>query len=142
MIYPPYLLFKTPLVKERADSLCIIMSEIMIKMASYCAAKSVVFMVTETVTTLQEDIKLARVSASHRENRAIDISLKGWSEEFIAEFIKEFESIYMFAAPLGKQSGKPSLIVRHNVGYGDHLHVQVAHVYASKTNPKSLKTVT
>lgn len=136
MIYPPYLLFKTPLVKERADSLCLIANEIMIKMSSYCASKNMVFMVTETVTTLQEDIRLARVSATHRECRAFDVSVKNWSDEFRIEFMKEFDSIYSFAAPVGKQSGKPALLVYHDSGHGAHIHVQVAHVYAQKDSKK------
>ncbi len=87
-------------------------------------------MVTETVTTKAEDKALKRVSDSHQEGRAFDVSTRGWNDWGIQEFMSSFESKYKALGAIGHKDGKPVLIVRHDTGRGDHFHIQINKKYA------------
>lgn len=121
--------FKTPLVRERSLSLHPIAWMILAEAVVWASARSLPVSITETVTTYEEDARLNRISVSHSEGRAFDMSTRGWDEESIALFMKNFETKYGAVAAIGR-SGKPSLIVRHDTGSGDHFHVQINSKYA------------
>ena len=92
------------------------------------------FKVTSTVTTAEEDRKLSRVSSSHRQGRAFDLSCKGWSVEQINNFRTYFSRKYSSYAALSKSSHQPNLVVYHNSGHGHHFHVQINSRYSKELN--------
>lgn len=95
------------------------------EMAIWSWVNNMPFIVTETLTTFDEDSALKRMSATHREGRAFDVSTRGWSETKIQEFIAIFGQKYNAIAALNPKDGKPQLIVRHDTGRGDHFHIQI-----------------
>ena len=124
-----YVKFKDKEAGDRAFFLSAQCIEIMNDMAAWCEDRQLPFVVTATVSTPDEDHCLNRVSSTHREGRAFDISIHGWLEVAISEFIRTFSDQFLHVAALGGATNKPELIVRHNNGNGDHMHVQVAKVF-------------
>jgi hypothetical protein len=117
--------FKTDKEKAEFDKVKPVLKFILLDMASYFNANGYDFVVTDLFSEIQEDRKLKRVSSSHREGRAADIRVKGIPDEFLKTFEEKFERIYMNEAAISLKTNQPNLILRHNVGAGDHLHVQV-----------------
>lgn len=80
--------------------------------------------ITATLSTLEQDEKLGRVSSSHREGRAVDIRIKDVPKEFINEWYiwanKKYGNLGAF-----NKSGGQSLIVLHGTGENYHAHVQL-----------------
>ena len=126
----PYCLFKTDVAMRRAKFLSPQCIEILNDMAAYCEDRKLPFIVTETVTTPEEDKALSRVSSTHRTGRAFDISIRQWPEPAIYAFDKHFSGIFLHVAAIGGKTGEPELIVRHDNGHGDHMHIQIAKVFA------------
>jgi hypothetical protein len=98
---------------------------IVLDMASYFNSNGYDFVITDVLSEVQEDKKLKRISSSHREGRAVDVRVHGLPGEFLKTFEEKFERIYRNEAAVSKNTGEPNLIVRHNVGSGDHLHIQI-----------------
>ncbi len=117
--------FKTFAVKERAKLLHPMVIDVMVDMYQWCEDNNLPFEITETVTTLQEDLKLKRISASHRERRAFDLSSHGWRMEHITDFCRHYNTKYEDIAAIGKESLKPVLVQHHDNGNGPHFHVQI-----------------
>jgi hypothetical protein len=88
----------------------------------YCYRHKIPFVITRTVDHVVYD---GQVSRSHSESRAADLSIKGWTTKDITDFEHHFENKYKSYAAIGYESGKPNLIVHHNIGLGDHLHCQI-----------------
>lgn len=63
-------------------------------------------------------------SDTHQTGRAIDLSIKGWSNIDIEDFILYFSQKYEKWAAITKD-GEVRLIKHHDIGLGDHLHIQV-----------------
>lgn len=87
--------------------------------------------ITDSVTSLTEDQALKRVSKTHREGRAVDISTRGWNAKQIQMSIDFLNSAYIHFAALDVM-GKPRLVVHHDSGTGPHLHIQINKAYALK----------
>ena len=105
---------------------------IMFDMLVYCENRGYDFIVTSTVSTIAEDKKLGRVSRTHRESRAWDVSTigAGWDGVFIKNFITHFSKKYADYAAINTK-GEKRLIVNHNSGNGPHLHIQLHSRYAT-----------
>ena len=86
--------------------------------------------VTDAVTTIEEDQALKRVSSTHREARAFDISSRGWSDLQKNAFMQEFSHKYAGLGALSAKDGQPKLVYLHDAGTGEHFHFQVARKYA------------
>lgn len=86
-------------------------------------------MLTDSLTTLEEDQALSRQSSTHREGRAFDVSTRGWVKENIDEAIRVFSFKYRHIAAIGAD-GEPKLIYFHDAGSGPHLHFQLHRKYA------------
>lgn len=129
----PYVKFKTPEIETRAFYLSGQCIEILNDMAEWCKDHWLPLEVTAAVSTSEEDGCLSRVSATHRTGRAFDLSIHGWVEPAIGEFIKVFSDRYLHVAAIGGETNEPELIVRHNNGNGDHMHVQIAKVFGVET---------
>lgn len=117
--------FKTDKEKAEFDKIKPNLKFILLDMASYFNANGYDFVITDLLSEVQEDKKLKRISSSHREGRAADVRVKGIPEDFIKTFEEKFEKIYRNEAAISLKTGEPNLILRHNIGAGDHLHIQV-----------------
>lgn len=104
---------------------------ILFDMHSYCLKRSLPFVVTATVTTQEEDEQLNRQSSTHREGRAFDLSIQGWTTDEIDDFMLHFQKKYdEFAAK--KINGEKVLIPPINHGTAPHFHVQISRAITSK----------
>jgi hypothetical protein len=121
--------FKTSEIKDRSLFIHPLTMMIMAEMIHWAQIRGIPVSITETLTTEEEDSKLKRVSSSHREGRAFDISTRGWTEDQIKLFTEDFSKKYASLAATGS-SGNPALIVRHDTGRGDHFHVQINRKWA------------
>jgi len=121
--------FKTSEIKDRSLFIHPLAMMIMAEMIHWAHVRGIPVSITETLTTEEEDSKLKRVSTSHREGRAFDISTRGWTEDQIKLFMEDFSKKYASLAAIGS-SGNPALIVRHDTGRGDHFHVQINRKWA------------
>lgn len=129
--------FKTELIKNRSLFLHPITLMILCDMVLWASSRGIPVSITETLTSKEEDELLNRVSTSHQEGRAFDISTRGWTEDQIKVFTDDFNKKYGSFGALG-QSGKVTLIVRHDTGRGDHFHVQVSRKYSVIQEEKRL----
>lgn len=86
--------------------------------------------VTATVSTVLEDMKLHRTSTTHSEGRAFDISVKHLTPEQLGELKIAFTKVAGHLGAIDKETGLPKLIVDHDVGYGRHLHFQLSKHFA------------
>jgi hypothetical protein len=127
----PHCQFKTDKVRARAEFLSPTTGALLYAMADWAAVRELPFVVTETVSRWGEDKQLERVSDTHRTARAFDLSIRNWPEEQIAAFMKEFEnSSWGVIAAISATTGEKRLVLRHECGHGDHLHVQISRLYA------------
>jgi hypothetical protein len=111
--------------------LCIML---MGEMAHWSISNGMPFVITETFTTAEEDLKLNRISATHREARAFDISTREWTDDKIKDFQDFFNTKYESIAAVSSTTGGPTLVIYHNAGTGNHFHVQISKNYAITTN--------
>lgn len=93
-------------------------------MGRYCDLAGNRFVITDLLSSVADDARLGRVSTSHLEGRACDVSVIGWSEKFIKQFIEFFTDKYGHLGAVSKSDGKQKLIVDH-VGTARHLHIQI-----------------
>lgn len=121
--------FKTKTIRDRALFLHPLTLMILCDAVYWARVRGLPANIAETVTTPSEDKALNRVSDSHAQGRAFDLSTRGWDEDSIAKFIEEFNRRYGSLAAIGG-SGNPALIVRHDTGHGDHFHFQINRKYA------------
>ncbi len=121
--------FKNAKIADRASYLHPTAYKILEEMVEWCLKRAISPVVTETVTTLDEDKALCRVSTTHCEGRAFDIRSAGWDSKNIEDFRKYFDGKYGFLGALSS-TGKPSLIVHHDAGTGLHFHVQLGRGFA------------
>lgn len=112
---------------------------IVFDMAHWCELKNLPFVITSTVSTENEDEKLKRKSKTHVSGRAFDMSLRGWNDKDVNLFRTEYNNRYQHIASISKYTGQPTLIVRHNSGHGDHLHIQIHSKYSRKIELKTEK---
>jgi hypothetical protein len=102
-------------------------------MAYYAQAQhNVDLVVTETITTPQEDNELKRTSKSHQQGRAIDIrtrDLSAWVVQDILEYINkkpEYSRFHYLSS-----SGYKRLAYYH-IGNAEHIHLAIHSQYAIK----------
>lgn len=133
-LYPvhPYAEFKTDTIATRTKYLCDQAQEVFYEMAEYCEDRKLPFVVTDSVSTMEEDRALSRVSDEHSQGRAFDISIRNWPQIALDDFVKFFEARFISVAAIGKKSGQARLIFMHNSGFGVHMHVQVNRLFGMK----------
>ena len=93
-------------------------------MAIWCEENKLPFVITATVTTKEEDRKLNRISDSHNEKRAIDVSIRGWNKLQMGLFEGHFCEVYKHIASISKSDGIARMVALH--GEGDNLHFHIA----------------
>lgn len=121
-----YCSFKTDLARNRAAFLHETAAALMCHMAEWCMIVGFPFVVTDTVSTEEEDKLLNRTSDTHRTGRAFDVSIKSWSEKMVTQFTEHFNQEWGQIGAISASTREPVLILRHNAGNGDHLHVQLS----------------
>ena len=82
------------------------------------------YVVTATVTTIEEDKKLGRKSSSHSDKRAYDARSRNWSFRDKVEYKEWITSKYGAYGALS-HSGRVRLVVHHDSGHGEHFHIQL-----------------
>lgn len=116
-------------VKDRimflSPAIMLILSDLIL----YCEQNQLPCVISDAVTDLSEDQALNRVSSTHREGRAFDVSLHGWTRDQWNDCRRIFSAKYRHLAALDT-SGEPNLIVVHDAGTGNHMHFQVHKKYA------------
>lgn len=80
--------------------------------------------ITEAFTTLEHDKKVGRLSATHREGRAIDIRCNDWPNEKLADFLVYFDAKYRRYGAVAKD-GSRRFVLAHGEGVNLHIHVQI-----------------
>lgn len=126
-------IFANELVAERSKLLVSEAKDCIAEQYLWCYEKGLPFIITSSVSTLEEDKKLNRISDTHYQRRAWDISIKQWSKEEVKEFCDHFNFVFAEIAAVDKK-GKPSFAVHHNNGNGDHIHCQLHRRFAFITN--------
>lgn len=116
--------FKTKKIEERFQDLHGKLQEICIIMNEWCEARGIEFRITEAWTSVHEDMRVGRQSSTHRDKRAVDIGLKGWSKQDIEDFVDYFDDCYGNLGAMSS-SGERRLIVYGDTRHMDHIHVQL-----------------
>ena len=124
----PVLDYCKPGVAARVLFLNPIALMILCDVIQWCESYGVPCVVSDAVSTEDEDRELERVSSTHREGRAFDISARGWGELQVNAIIQEFSHKYAGYAAIGKDG--PRLVYHHDAGTGAHLHFQIAKKFA------------
>jgi hypothetical protein len=117
------------------------LSEIALEMDSWLRLNyKIDLCITATLSTLAEDQALNRVSSSHREGRAFDVSIRTWNPTILRTFLEFFNAKYSHLGAVSKSDGIRRFIVHKPHGTGPHLHVQVGRDIISQANkPTQLK---
>lgn len=131
--------FKTREVEERSYYLCNEAWSLMSTMVAFLLKNNVAPLITETVTTLEEDQKLKRVSSTHREGRAFDLRCKDWTPELKEKFIGFFE-IHFGHLGAVREDGDVVLVVHHGVGENEHMHCQLRPSYTNEAKLAEFKS--
>jgi len=135
----PYIKFKHPKDIQLFNYLNPVLLDVIEKLSFWCEARELPFRITCTISTLEEDKALKRVSDSHRTRRAVDLSLHEWPEEKINSFQTIFNAKYKDKASISKSDGIPRLIVVHGVGENRHFHVALHSKYSMADQKTTVK---
>ncbi len=120
--------FKDPTrLSELSPMLLMVLADVI----QWADQKQIPILITDTLSTIKEDIELARVSNTHCTGRAFDVSARGWTKDQLDEAIRIFSFKYNFLAAIG-HDGSPRLVYLHDAGTGSHLHFQIHQRYAMK----------
>jgi hypothetical protein len=125
--------YKTKQVEERASGISKVLFSILIEMGYFCKARGHDFVVTATLSTPEEDQKLGRKSASHREGRAADIRTRDWPEAFLKTFIEEFEGKFGDYGAVSASDGKRRFLIDKSKTTSPHIHAQLSRDYSVDT---------
>ena len=85
--------------------------------------------ITETKTTVELDKALGRVSSSHSEGRAIDFRTWNLTPEQLKTLAGLLNAKYGNIGAWTKL-GNRQLVVHHDIGKGDHLHIQLDRTFS------------
>ena len=116
--------FKSDIAFQRYPGVKDTLKSVLEEMKEWADEKKLPFLITATVSTHDEDLELERISLTHVEGRAADISVRGWDEESIQEFRNYFGAIHADIAAMNA-AGEKRLVVYHDNGNGLHFHVQI-----------------
>lgn len=121
----PYIEFKFGKDKKLFELLNPVLQQTIFDLSLWCEEHEAKFKITETITTAKIDKALNRVSASHRQKRALDLSIKNWNEKQLNIFQTLFNERYKNIASVSLSDNKPRLIVLHGEGENKHFHIAI-----------------
>ena len=121
--------FKDDIVAARYDDINPLLKTIMEDADDFSQKKyGIELTITATVSTIQEDKQLGRVSSTHRDRRAVDVRTRDLPDSLVAELCAYLRKKY---AKYGAVSGNaPQLVVYRPHGTGPHLHIQLNRKYS------------
>jgi hypothetical protein len=125
--------FKNKQVEERSKLINKKLFSICVEMGWHCASHSVDFVLTETLTTKEEDDAIGRVSSTHREGRAVDVRTKGWSDAFLMSFVSDFNKKYGHLGAISLADGMRKFIIDKSKTNQPHLHIQIGRKFTEET---------
>jgi hypothetical protein len=131
-----YIEFKFGKDKKLFELLNPILKQTIFDLSLWCEENDLPFKITETITTKKIDKRLNRVSDSHRTLRAVDLSIKKWSEKQLAIFQTLFNERYKNIASVSRTDNIPRLIVIHGEGDNRHIHLAINARYAQPEIPE------
>lgn len=76
------------------------------------------------ITSIISDVVQNRVSSSHKEGRAIDISSRGWTSFQALELQDHLNFKFQHLGATSFSDGKVRACVWHDAGFGSHFHIQ------------------
>ena len=89
----------------------------------YCNENKLPCRITSLISD-RKDVK--SVSRTHEQGRAVDISVKGWTQQHIHRFVFIMNRDYREIAAISASDGIPRAVIYHEYeGQGDHLHLRV-----------------
>lgn len=89
----------------------------------YCQTNRLPFKVT-SIKSDRENVK--SISKTHEQNRAVDISVLGWTSQHIHRFVFMINRDYADIAALSYKDNEPRAAVYHDYeNQGSHIHLQV-----------------
>ena len=113
----------------------------MAQMAFYASNQGLPFVITDTVSTPEQDKKLGRQTLTHQEGRAFDLSARGWSQADVKNVTERLTKMFGEYAAISSETLKPELVVYHKTKTGAyHFHVQIHKRYARKQIYEQLST--
>lgn len=124
--------FKNKKVEDRAKDLDKGLFAILVEMGWFCASRNLDFVLTETVTTPEEDERLGRVSKSHQEKRAVDVRTRDWPEAFIKTFVADFEKKYGHLGAKSLSDGKRRFLIDKSKTKAPHIHIQMGREFTKE----------
>lgn len=83
------------------------------------------FKLTSIIRTAEQDRILGASSKTHQQGRAFDFSIVEWSVSEINDLISYLNKKYKGYGAISAKDGKERLIIVHDIGNGEHAHVQV-----------------
>lgn len=81
------------------------------------------------ITSIRSDVVNNRVSSSHLDNRAIDISSRGWARHQCKFIESKLNQMFVHEGAIGTISGDIRACYWHNAGSGWHFHISSRNGY-------------
>lgn len=83
------------------------------------------------VTSVFEEI-FERSTETHKEGRAVDVSVKGFGPKDIGDCIDYLNKNVGHLGAYSSSDNKQRVAIYHNVGFGNHLHLQVSRNFSKE----------
>jgi len=103
-----------------------------LEMIIFVDANSFSTVITSLIRTPDESRRLQARSDSHETGRAFDLRVRGWTKDFMDEFVEYFSRKYKGHGATNIK-GEERLIVIHGEGENLHAHIQFNRDYADPT---------
>ena len=112
------------------------------EMCCWAHEKGMPFVITETLSNEKRDKKrgIFRISATHSQARAIDLSLHGWDKDLIMDFLDWF-NIRLESIACLTHGGQRIIAVYGPPNHMDHIHIQVNSKYRIMPDKKTLAEI-
>lgn len=121
--------FKTDRAFIRQDLLCAQAKTVLAAFIRYAKEIGVAEpIITETVTTLAEDLEVNRAHDQHRRRVAFDARVNDWAGEQIDAMLDKLNADFLPLAYV-TSSGEKRVAFCHDNGNGMHFHVAVNAIY-------------
>lgn len=124
-------MFKYKKDSQRVFYLHPLVAIILFDMRYFFNERQMPFIVTSTVSTMAEDIKINRKHAQHRCGLAFDVATRSLPKEFVDELVNVFEYKYHDYKYLSTSGIERLILVKD-----DHLHIAIHSKYASEVKRK------
>jgi hypothetical protein len=121
--------FKKESKEEGITEIHYLLFTVLLDMSAWFHSKGHEFVLTDLVSTLQEDIDLERESDAHRTFRGADVRSKKLTYAEKEEFQLFFNDKYKDIASISRTDLVPRLVVLHGKGANEHFHVALHYRY-------------